>query len=394
MSDITATQPLLMTPGPVPVPPAVLRALSAPIEHHRTPNFQKCFDRVINTLPTIFQTKRRAYIHVSTGTGGMESLLVNVLSPGENVGAVVSGKFGERWAEMAEAYGAKVNRLNVEWGESTHLPTFSAWLEKQKPKIVLTQVCETSTGALHPIREMAQVVRRLHPDCLFLVDAITALGALPIAMDQWDIDGVVGGSQKAFMIPTGLSFVALSERAWERAQAAQCPRFYFDLRAEHKANLRGETGFSSAVPLIKALDAVLQEVTRFGQPLLYKRIATLAQATREAMQLIGLSVFPSTPSPSLTAVLVPDGIDGQKWRSVLETKYGVILMGGQDQMMGRLLRIGHMGFIRDADLLRAITAIAQAGGEVGLSIADEKLSAALSAAREILAETPIPWSET
>lgn len=394
MPDIKAPPPLLMTPGPVPVPPSVLRVLSAPIEHHRTPAFQKCFDRVIGALPGVFQTKNRAFMHVSTGTGGMESLLVNVLSPGDEVAAVVSGKFGERWADMAEAFGAKVERLNVEWGESVHLPTFTAWLEKQKPKIVLSQVCETSTGALHPVREMAQVIRRRHPDCLFLVDAITALGAMPLPMDQWDIDGVVGGSQKAFMIPTGLSFVALSERAWVRAQTAKCPRFYFDLRAEDEANRRGETGFSSAVPLMKALDVVLTEVATFGLPLLYKRIATLAQATREAVQILGLRIFPSTPSPSLTAILVPDGIDGQKWRSLLETQHGVVLMGGQDQMKGRLLRMGHMGFIRDTDLVTSITAIAHAGREIGWECSDEKLADALETAHEILSETPSPWSET
>ncbi|MBK7891947.1 MAG: alanine--glyoxylate aminotransferase family protein [Bdellovibrionales bacterium] len=394
MPDIKASLPLLMTPGPVPVPPSVLRALSAPIEHHRTPAFQKCFDRVIGALPGVFQTKNRAFMHVSTGTGGMESLLVNVLSPGDEVAAVVSGKFGERWADMAEAFGAKVERLDIEWGESVHLPTFTAWLEKRKPQIVLSQVCETSTGALHPIREMAQVVRRLHPECLFLVDAITALGAMPLPMDEWDIDGVVGGSQKAFMIPTGLSFVALSERAWARVQIAKCPRFYFDLRTENEANRRGETGFQAQFPSSRRWMSCSRK-----WPLSDSRFSTSASPLSrkrhaKRCRFLDFAFFPSTSSPSLTAILVPDSIDGQKWRSVLETKHGVVLMGGQDQMKGKLLRMGHMGFIRDTDLITAITAIVHAGREIGWECSDEKLAAALNTAREILSETPSPWSET
>lgn len=383
---------ILMTPGPVPVPPSVLRALSATIEHHRTPSFQECLERVLKQLPHVFATRERAFMHVSTGTGGMESLLVNVLSPGETVAAVVSGKFGERWADMAEAYGAKVERLEVDWGASVQLPKFEAWLKTIKPQIVMSQVCETSTGALHPIREMAQAVRRVHPEALFLVDAITALGALPLPMDEWDIDGVVGGSQKAFMLPTGLSFLALSQRAWKRAETAKCPRFYFDLREERAANLRGETNFSSAVPLVKALDVVLTEIFSFGLPTLYKRIAGLSQATREACMIMGLETLTQSkggnPSPTLTAILAPKGVDGQKWRSALETKHRVVLMGGQDALKGKIIRIGHMGYILNSDQLIALKAIGESAG-----VDKAKIDRALNVATEILAHAPLPWSD-
>lgn len=383
---------ILMTPGPVPVPPSVLQALSMSIEHHRTPRFQECLERVLTKLPHVFATRERAFMHVSTGTGGMESLLVNVLSPGETVASVVSGKFGERWADMAEAYGAKVERFQLEWGASVQIPAFEAWLKTVRPHIVLSQACETSTGALHPIREMAQAIRRVHPEALFLVDAITALGALPLPMDEWGLDGVVGGSQKAFMIPTGLSFLALSERAWKRAETARSPRFYFDLREERAANLRGETNFSSAVPLVKALDVVLTEIFSFGLPKLYKRIAGLAQATREACTIMGLETLTSraggTPSPTLTAILAPSGVDGQKWRSTLESKHRVVLMGGQDSLKGKIIRIGHMGYILNSDQLIALKAIGESAG-----VETAKINRALDIATEILAHAPLPWSE-
>ncbi len=354
--------PLLMTPGPVPVPPAVLEALSQPIEHHRTPGFQKCLERVLEKLPALFGTKQRAFLHVSTGSGGMESLLVNVLNPGDNVACVISGKFGERWADMAEAYGAKVTRLNIEWGAAVNSTEFESWLQalNPKPDIIMSQACETSTAVLHPIENMARAVRRQTPNALFLVDAITALGAMPIEMDAWGIDGIVGGSQKAFMLPTGLSFVAWSERAWQKIPVAKSPRFYFDIRDELSANKRGETNFSSAVPLVRALDKVLTQIEEFGGfPQLFRRIEILSAATRAAATSLGFELLAEKPSPTLTAIKTPSAVDGAKWRSLLESKFGVILMGGQDSLKGKIIRIGHMGYISDADLIRAVRAIAE-----------------------------------
>lgn len=326
----------------------------------------------------------------------MESALVNVLSPGDIVASVVSGKFGERWADMAEAYGAKVERLEIPWGESAVIEKFEIWLEQLKragraPQILLSQACETSTGALHPIREMAKALRRVSPDTLFLVDAITALGALPLPMDEWDLDGVVGGSQKAFMLPTGLSFLAFSERAWAKVPSAKSPRFYFDIRTELEANQRGETGFSSAVPLVKALEIVLREIEAMGGwEVVHRRIATLSRATRASLETLGLPSFAKVPSPSLTALVVPNGMDGQKWRATLETDHGLVLMGGQDQLKGKVLRIGHMGYIPDFDLLRAIETIARTSGTVESK--DETIvEKALSFARELLKASPLPW---
>ncbi|CAN5429075.1 alanine--glyoxylate aminotransferase family protein [soil metagenome] len=386
---------LLMTPGPVPVPPEVLNALALPIEHHRTPAFQKCLERVLAKLPALFGTKQRAFMHVSTGSGGMESLLVNVLSPGENVAAVVSGKFGERWADMAEAYGAHVDRFEVTWGEAVNIEKFEKWLValSHKPHIVMSQACETSTAVLHPIEQMAKVIRKANSEALFLVDAITALGAMPLPMDDWDLDGVVGGSQKAFMLPTGLSFVAWSERAWKKIPLAKTPRFYFDIRAELEANKRGETNFSSAVPLVKALDVVLTQIDSFGgSRALYERIDVLASATRNAATAMGFDLLAATPSPSLTAIRVPDGIDGAKWRTLLESKYELVLMGGQDSLKGKIIRLGHMGYISDSDLLRALKSIADSANDLKPeTVSAAKLNSALDIARTKLKSVPMPW---
>lgn len=397
MNSSTTTRPdsLLMTPGPVPVPPEVLSALSLPIEHHRTPEFQKCLERVLSKLPALFGTKQRAFMHVSTGSGGMESLLVNCLSPGQTVACIVSGKFGERWGDMAEAYGATVERFEVPWGQAADTDKFEAWLKLlgKKPDIVLSQACETSTAVLHPIEKMAKIIRAAAPDALFLVDAITALGALPLPMDAWDLDGVVGGSQKAFMLPTGLSFVAWSERAWKKIPTAKCPRFYFDIRDELEANKRGETNFSSAVPLVRALDEVLTQIDSFGGiQSLYKRIDALAKATREAAKNLGFELLATHPSPSLTAIQTPNEIDGVKWRTLLESKYGLILMGGQDSLKGKIIRIGHMGYISDLDLTRAVRAIAQSANELKPGfISNEKIETTLASLQNSLKKVPMPW---
>ncbi len=387
--------PLLMTPGPVPVPPEVLNVLALPIEHHRTAAFQQCFERVLGKLPALFGTSQRAFMHVSTGSGGMESLLVNVLNPGDRVAAVVSGKFGERWAEMAEAYGAHVDRFEVPWGDAVDVNAFELWLKNlaNKPHIVMSQACETSTAVLHPIESMAKVIRQNHADTLFLVDAITALGALPLPMDAWDLDGVVGGSQKAFMLPTGLSFVAWSARAWKKIPHAKTPRFYFDIRDELTANLRGETNFSSGVPLVKALDVVLSQIDSFGGiSALYKRIDCVARATRNSLDAMGFCLLARSPSPSLTAVCAPSGIDGAKWRGLLESKYELVLMGGQDRLKGKIVRLGHMGYIRDEDLMRALAALPNSVNELNAgTISTEKITAALAGAEACLKSVPMPW---
>lgn len=377
-----------MTPGPVPVPQNVLDILAQQMEHHRTPEFMSVLARVWERLKGVFGTRERVFLLTSTGSGGMEAALVNVLSPGDEVLAIVSGKFGERWAEMAQVYGAHVHRLDIEWGKAVRPEQVEATLRSHPNiRIVMTQACETSTGVLHPVQEIAAIVRRT--GALLLVDGITALGALPMPMDAWGIDALVGGSQKAFMLPTGLSLVSFSARAWERIETAQCPRFYFDIRAERDANENGETFFSSNVPLIKALDAVLHDFERLGQARVHARIATLSNATQAAARALGLTSFAQSPSPSLSALALPPNIDGQKLRAEMEKVHRVIVMGGQDRLKGKIIRIGHMGFIRDEDCMATVTALGRTLMHIRPDLfSDTQVAAAEQAAREELAASP------
>ncbi len=340
----------LLTPGPVPLHPDVEKILGEPMIHHRTPEFERVLRQVCEKLKETFATSQPVFMHTSTGSGAMESALVNTLSPGDEVLAVVSGKFGERWAEMARVYGLKVHILNVKWGEAVQVSELKATLEKHpNTQAVLTQACETSTATVHPIREIAALVRE-RPNTILIVDAITAVGAMPLEMDDWGLDVVIGGSQKAFMLPTGLSFIALSQKAWSKVETSRLPKFYFDLKAEKKSLAKGETHFSSAVPLIRALDVALNFLTGAEKMRTLTRIQSLAEATRKAAVHLGLKVYSQSPSPSVTALVVPTGVDSQKLRDHIESEYNLTLMGGQDQLKGKILRVGHLGYITDEDM--------------------------------------------
>lgn len=354
----------VLAPGPVNLHPDVQKALALPMIHHRTPEFDAILKRVLNGLKKVFGTKQNCFLLSSTGSGGMEALLVNVLSPGDRVLAIDSGKFGERWAEMAKTYQAQVLVHKVPWGQAVNPADIEMLLQREKGiKLVLCQACETSTGVLHPIRELGALITKYN-DTLFLVDGITALGALPLPMDEWKIDGLVGGSQKAFMLPTGLSLLSFSEKALRVVNSAQSPRFYFDIRKEIKANSNGETFFSSNVTLIRALDVVLRLMEGQGDSL-YQEIAKRAQFTREYAPRMGFSKYTESPSPSLTALRVPDGIDSSQLRTKLEEKHRITIMGGQDQAKGKIIRIGHMGHITQEQMLQLMLALADTLRELG-----------------------------
>ena len=380
-----------MTPGPVPVPMPILREFGLPVIHHRTPEFVEILSRVSQNLKKVFETDQPVFMHASTGSGAMESAIANLLSPHDEVIVVVSGKFGERWAEMAEAYGVRVQRLNVPWGQSLRVERVADLLKKHPEcKVVYTQACETSTGALHPIRELAQLTR--HMPTLLAVDGITALGAMRLPMDEWGVDVLIGGSQKAFMLPTGLSFISLSERAWKTAETARCPRFYFDLRRERASLKNGETYFSSSVSHVRALDRALQHFLQHGLNYLHARVAALSRATLGAARELQLASAAEMPAPSLTALRLPDDIDGQKVRADMEKEFHVTVMGGQDQWKGKIIRIGHMGAISNDDLFATIDALVGAINLQNLIITEDQLKKALAVAREHLAsQDAIVW---
>jgi aspartate aminotransferase-like enzyme len=336
--------------------PEIQKALSLPMIHHRTPAFDQILTRVLLKMKSIFKTQQDVFLLSSTGSGGMEALLINTIAPKDKVLAIVSGKFGERWADMAEVFGADVHRMVVPWGESANIEKVSEFLNQHPDtQMVLCQACETSTGVLHPIQQLGELTKNLHT--LLLVDGITALGALPLPMDEWHIDGLVGGSQKAFMLPTGMSFVSLSEKAWKKKKSSKLnPHFYFDLAKEKDANSKGETYFSSNVSLIRCLDLVLDLILKDSLENLFATISRRAQFTRHFGIQLGLKIFPKVPSNSLTTLLLPAELDGQKIRSDLESQYNITIMGGQDQLKGKILRVGHMGYISDADLMRWLQA--------------------------------------
>lgn len=353
------SNPILLAPGPVQLHPEVQKILSQPMIHHRTPEFDVILKRVLENLKFLFQTQQHVYIHTSTGSGGMESLLVNTLSRGEKVLALISGKFGERWADIAEVYGAKVDRMFIPWGEAVQAAQVEEYLNKNPDtKIVLCQACETSTATAHPIAQIGKLISETNT--LFFVDGITAVGAYPLPMDEFHIDGLVAGSQKAVMLPTGLSFVSLSAKAEKAMQIANTPRFYFDLRKEKKANENGETYFSSNVALIKALDFILKLIKTYGLEKHCRDVSRRANFTRIMTEKLGLQLFSKFPSDSVTALSLPSVLDGVKFRAHLESKYAVTVMGGQDQLKGKIIRIGHMGYILDEHLIETQHRIALA----------------------------------
>jgi aspartate aminotransferase-like enzyme len=342
----------LMAPGPVALHPEVLCALSAPMVHHRTPLFDQILKSALAKLRLVFQTQEPVFILSGTGSTGMEAALINVLSSGDEVLCIVSGKFGERWREMSVTFGYQVHSLDIPWGQAVNpIQVQQALVKHPQIKAVLCQVCETSTAVLHPIKELAQTIKKQNPQILFLVDAITAAGTLNLPMDEWQLDAVVAGSQKAFMLPTGLSFVAFSKLAQSHFVKAKTPRYALDIRLEKKANEKGETYFSSSVTLIRALDKALDVMLKNGLSNWFSQIQKKAEWTRHLGQQLKLQIYSQSPSPSLTALKVPDGIDGQKLREHMESHYNLTVMGGQDSLKGKILRIGHMGHIEKDDLL-------------------------------------------
>ncbi|MBX7231979.1 MAG: alanine--glyoxylate aminotransferase family protein [Bdellovibrionales bacterium] len=339
----------LMTPGPVSLHPEVLQALAQPVQHHRTDMFLKTLSRVWKGLQWFFSTQQPVLMITSTGSGAMEAAIVNTLSEGDEVLVIVSGKFGERWAEIAEIYKLKVHRINVVWGQSVDLEKVRAFLRgNAKIKAVFCQAVETSTATQHPIQELAKIIK-MESSALFAVDAITGLGAMKLDMDGWQIDILVGGSQKAFMLPAGLSFIAFSERAWRAYETSNLPCFYLDMGVERLANQKGQTFFSSPSSHIVALDTVLTLFQKQGMDSLIQRCELLAKTTRVCGEILGLKVFSQSPAASVTALQVPDGMNAEKIRGALECQFNMTVMGGQEYLQGKILRIGHLGYIRDED---------------------------------------------
>ena len=374
----------LLAPGPTPVPETVNLEMAAPMVHHRTPQFSKIFAEAAENAKYLFQTQQDVLILASTGTGGMESCITNLFSPGDKVLVVNSGKFGERWGKISESYGLAPIWLNVEWGQAVDPAKVKAMLDKDRDiRAILVQASETSTTVSHPIEALSKLTRD-RDDILLVVDGITGVGVFPLPMDEWGIDAMITGSQKALELPPGLALVALSEKAWKFADQSQCPHFYFDLKKERKNLGNQTTAYTPAVSLVIGLRAVLKSIKEEGLENVHKRHNRLARATRAGAKALGLKMIaPDAPADSATGVFLPEGIDGGKIVKSLRDDFGVTLAGGQDQWKGKIIRIAHLGYVDTFDTIIAISAIEMALKKFGHPV---ELGKGVAAAQDILLE--------
>lgn len=351
---------LLLAPGPTPVPARVRLAMAQPMFHHRTPQFSDLFAEVRTQLQELFQTEQDVLMLAASGTGAMEAAVNNCFAPGDEVVFVNGGKFGERWGKLATTFGLKPIEIRVEWGRAVRPEQVEqALAEHPNAKGVLVQASETSTCAVHPVEQLAAVTRK--KDALLVVDGITAVGVYPIPMDQWGVDVLVTGSQKALMLPPGLALIALSPRAWQRVERVEQPRFYFDLTRERTNQAKNTTAYTPAISLVIGLREALAMMQEEGYASVYARHARLAAATRAAGAALGLKlVAPDNPSPAVTGLYTPAGVDGGKLFSYLRDKMQVVFAGGQDQLKGKIVRIAHLGYIGAFDTITAVAALEMA----------------------------------
>jgi aspartate aminotransferase-like enzyme len=372
----------LMAPGPTPVPPESLLAMAQPAFHHRTATFKELFGEVNEGLKYVFQTTNPVLTFASSGTGAMEGTVANTLCGGDTVLVVRGGKFGERWAEICESYGVNVVPIDVEWGHAVEPDRIADELKKNRDiKAVFATLCETSTAVLTDIAAIGTVVR--DTDALLIVDAISALCADDLRTDEWGVDVAVAGSQKGLMTPPGLAFVALSDRARKAMDRSTLPKYYFSFRKALASLEKTDTAFTPAVPLVVALSNSLRMLRDETLEGVLARHARLARAARAGVEAMGLELFSRSPANTVTAITVPAAVDGVKLLGALEKEHGITLAGGQEKLKGKIIRIAHLGYCDDLDLLSALAAVEMAVNKLGHPI---ELGAGVAAAERVLAE--------
>ena len=371
-----------MAPGPTPVPPEVLAAGAQPVLHHRGPDFRELMLRCLARLQEVCRTTNDTLVFTASGSGAFESAVVNLLSPGERVLVVSAGEFGERWATMAETFGADVVQLRYEWGETPRPEDLRARLEESGANVVFLVHSETSTGVVADLEALAGAAREA--GALTVVDAVSSLGAVPVETDGWGLDVVVAGSQKALMTPPGLSVVTVSPAAWERAARTTTPRFYFDWAKLRDALATGSTPFTPAVSLVAALDVALGMLLEEGLEQAFARHAALGRACREGAKAMGLELFSPDEERSaiVTAIFVPEGVNARELVLELRDRFGITVAGGHGDLGVRMFRIGHIGYYDIFDITTALAAVelllAERGSDVERGVA---VAAALEAYR-------------
>jgi aspartate aminotransferase-like enzyme len=347
----------LMAPGPTPVPPEVLEAGARPVLHHRGPDFRELMHRCLGRLREVCRTENDVLLFTASGSGAFESAVVNLLSPGEQVLVVSAGEFGERWAKLAATYGADVQSLRYEWGETPQPDDLREKLAETGAETVFLVHSETSTGVVADVEALARVAA--DAGALTVVDAVSSLGAVPLETDAWGIDVVVAGSQKALMTPPGLSVVTVSPKAWERAARSTTPRFYFDWEKLRAALESGSTPFTPAVSIVVSLDAALGLLLEEGLETAFARHAALGRACREGAKAMGLELFSPDEERSavVTAILTPESVNAKELVLALRDRFGITVAGGHGELGERMFRIGHIGYYDVFDITTALGAV-------------------------------------
>src|SRR5229473_1419527 len=379
----------LFTPGPTPILPAAQTAMASFAMHHRTADFRALYSRVLADMKDFIGTRNDVLVLASSGTGVMEGSVSNLTSPGDKVLVLTAGKFGERWRDLANAFGCAVELIGAPYGETVSLDEVR---QKLTPDVraVYVQATESSTGARHDVKGIARLVRAQGDDTLLVVDAITGLGTTHFDVDGWGIDVIIGGSQKALMIPPGLAYCAISERAWKRMETAKNPRYYFDFRKERKSAAKGETAYTPATSLFAALGAALDFIRQMGngdlvagRKALVDNAELAAEMTRAGVKALGLKLFASAPGAALTAVTAPAGVDSSRLVKEFRESFSAVVANGQGDMKGKLFRIAHIGYYDYLDTVGILAALEQVlarttGGSV-------EYGAAVRAAQEVYA---------
>lgn len=372
----------IYSPGPVDVSPYTSLEMAKPILHHRTKEFEAIVADVVEGLKYVFQTKGEVLIFASSGTGAMEGAICNTLNPGDKAICVRAGKFGERWSQLVTTFGGEPVNIDVEWGQAVDPQVIASTLKADPSiKAVCIQASETSTGVVNPIKEIADIVKG-YDDTLFIVDGITAVGVIDMPFDEWGLDILVGGSQKAWRLPPGLAFAAVSDKAWAAVEKCTQARYYFDWAKEKKSLAKNTTAYTPAVSLLVGLQQVLGEIREEGLESMFARSTSYAEAFRAAMGALGLKLFaPDSPSNSISAVCGPEGMDAGTIVKHLAAKYGITIAGGQDHAKGKIFRVSHMGYLDALDMITVIAALEMTLKELGQTV---ELGSGVKAAQEVL----------